>query len=243
MGVHLGGSRTQSVRRCHEKVVLVALPWREALRGSKVIPATSWTASSRWSPRNITWAPLIFGLWIFGTGEALFVASEIGNTPWMVLAQGVSQRTGVTVGMATFLVSLVVLALWLPLRERPGLGTVANIFIIATAIDVMLMILPHPSMYAVRVLYAVAGVLVVGFGTALYLTAGLGPGPRDGWMTALHNRTGLPVARVRLFIEIFVLIMGLLLGGTAGLGTVIFALFIGRSVALWLAVIGHLAGS
>ena len=243
MGFHRRRSGAQSLSARREKVLLVAVSWREALRGSKVIPATSWTASSRWSPRSVTWAPLVLGLWIFGTGEALFFASGIGNTPWMVLADGVADRTGFTVGLTTFLISLVVLLMWLPLRERPGLGTLANIFIIATAIDVMLMVLPHPTAFVVQLLFAISGVVVVGLGSALYLTAGLGPGPRDGWMTALHHRTGLPVGRVRLFIEITVLSAGLLLGGTAGLGTVIFALLIGRSVALWLAVVGRVAGA
>lgn len=221
----------------------MAVSWKEALRGSRVIPPTSWTASSRWSPRAITWVPLIVGLWIFGLGEALFVASSIGATPWVVLAEGVGLRTGLSIGVATFLISLVVLLMWLPLRERPGLGTIANIVVIATAIDVMLLVLPHPTNFFVQLLFAFLGVAIVGLGSALYLTAGLGPGPRDGWMTAIHHRTGMPVGRVRLFIEVSVLAAGYALGGTAGLGTLIFALLVGRSIALWLAVVGRLAGA
>ena len=163
------------------------------------------------------------------------MVAALGLTPWMVLAQGVAVQTGITLGQATFLVSVVVLTLWLPLRERPGLGTVANAVVIAITIDIAVALLPVPDATYLRVSTVLAGVLLVGIGSGLYLTAGLGAGPRDGWMTGLHRRTGIPVARVRLTIEVAVLSMGLLLGGTAGWGTLMFALGIGRSVAWGLA--------
>jgi uncharacterized protein len=214
-----------------------------AWRGSRTIPVTTWTARGRWSPRGITIAPLLVGLWLFGTGEAMLLAAGLGNTPWVVLAEGVSLRTGLTVGMATFFVSLVVLLMWIPLRERPGLGTLANIVVIAVAIDVMLLVLPSPDAWLLRLAEVLLGITLVGIGSALYLTAGLGPGPRDGWMTALHRRFGIPVGRVRLAIEVTVLVLGFALGGTIGLGTLLFAVLIGRCIAVALAVVGRLAGA
>ena len=211
------------------------------MRGSRVIPHTPWAAHGRWAPKLITWLPLLGGLWLFGTGEALLVESRLGNTPWVVLSEGVSQRTGLSIGEATFAVSLMVLLMWIPLRERPGLGTIANIIVIATAIDVMSALIPKPSHLVVQLVFVFAGIAAVGIGSAFYLTAGLGPGPRDGWMTSLHRKFGVPVGRVRLGIEITVFSVGVLLGGKAGIGTALFALLIGRSVALWLAVVGRIA--
>jgi uncharacterized protein len=216
---------------------------REALRGSRVIPLTPWTASGRWSPRPITWFPLLLGLWLFGTGEAFLVAADLGNTPWIVLSQGLSLRTGLSIGGATFVVSLAVLALWIPLKEKPGLGTMANIVVIAVAIDVVGAVLSTPSAMSARVGLVFTGIALVGVGSSLYLTAGLGPGPRDGWMTSLHRRLGMPVGRVRLAIEVSVLTVGYLLGGTVGLGTLLFALLIGRSIALALALVAKVAPS
>lgn len=215
--------------------------WRQALQGSRVIPHVSWTARGRWSPRPITLLPLIGGLWLFGTGEALLVESRLGNTPWVVLSEGVSGKTGLSIGEATFLVSLIVLSLWIPLKQKPGLGTVANIVIIATAIDVMSALIPQPTAFVGQLTLVLLGIAAVGLGSAFYLTAGLGPGPRDGWMTALHHKFDVPVGQVRMGIEITVLIAGILLGGRAGLGTALFALLIGRAIALWLALVGRVA--
>jgi uncharacterized protein len=220
-----------------------AVNLREALRGSRVIPFTPWTASGRWSPRPMTWLPLLLGLWLFGTGEAFLVAADLGNTPWIVLSQGLSLRTELSIGGATFVVSLAVLALWIPLKEKPGLGTVANIVVIAVAIDVVGAVLSTPSAMSARVGLVFTGIALVGMGSSLYLTAGLGPGPRDGWMTSLHRRLGMPVGRVRLAIEVSVLTVGYLLGGTVGLGTLLFALLIGRAIALALALVAKVAPS
>jgi uncharacterized membrane protein YczE len=175
---------------------------------------------------------LLCGLWLFGTGEALLVASHLGNTPWTVLAQGVSRHSPLSIGASTFAISLVVLLLWVPLRERPGLGTVLNAVVIALAIDVMLDWLPQPGANAPRLAEVAGGIAAIGIGSALYLTTQLGPGPRDGWMTGIARRAHWPIASVRLGIEISVLVMGFLLGGRAGVGTVLFALTIGYAVAI-----------
>jgi uncharacterized membrane protein YczE len=170
------------------------------------------------------------GLWLFGTGEALLVAAELGNGPWTVLAQGVSSRTSLSIGLATFVISLVVLALWIPLRETPGLGTIANAVVISAALQVGVWLIPHPDPTWLKLLFVFVGVGLIGLGSGLYLTTNLGPGPRDGWMTGIHHKFDIPVSRVRLGIEVTVLLLGWLLGGTVGLGTVIFALLIGPSV-------------
>jgi len=178
-------------------------------------------------------------LFVFGLGDSLLIKSELGNAPWSVLAQGISQQLDISIGFSTLLVSALVLALWLPLKERPGFGTLANILIIAAAIDFGLSIFPEQESLAIRYIYVFVGIVLVGIGSAFYITCGLGPGPRDGWMTAVHNRTGVRVGRVRLGIEIFVLTLGWLLGGTLGIGTALFAIAIGQSVAIWLGVVAR----
>ena len=212
----------------------------ERLKPHKTVPLTPWTASHRWDLRASRVLILAFGLFIFGIGDSLLIVSDLGNAPWSVLAQGISLRTPLSVGEATFLISGIVLILWIPLKEKPGFGTLANIFIIAIAIDIGIENIPHPNNFSLELLYVVVGILLVGAGSALYITCGLGPGPRDGWMTSLHKRTGIPVGRVRLMIEVFVLICGALLGGRVGLGTALFALFIGYSVATSFGVVARL---
>ena len=212
----------------------------ERLKPHKTVPLTPWTASHRWDLRASRVLILAFGLFIFGIGDSLLIVSDLGNAPWSVLAQGISRRTPLSVGEATFLISGIVLILWIPLKEKPGFGTLANILIVATAIDIGIENIPHPNNFSLELLYVVLGILLVGAGSALYITCGLGPGPRDGWMTSLHNRTGIPVGRVRLMIEVFVLICGALLGGRVGLGTALFALFIGYSVATSFGVVARL---
>lgn len=190
-----------------------------------------WSAAGRWRARPTTLLVLLVGLWLFGTGEALLVDSDLGNTPWTVLAEGVSRQTPLSIGAATFAISVLVLLAWLPLRERPGLGTVGNAVVIAVAIDVMLWVLPAPDARVARLAEVGGAIACIGIGSGLYLTTLLGPGPRDGLMTGLALRTGRPIAAVRLTIELTVLIVGWWLGGTVGLGTVVFALTIGWSVA------------
>jgi uncharacterized membrane protein YczE len=214
---------------------------RVLLRGSRTIPRTRWTASSYWHPTAGSLTALVGGLWLFGSGDALLLTADLGATPWTVLAQGVTVRTGLSIGWTSFLVSVCVLALWIPLRQRPGLGTVLNIVVISVAIEVVYTAVPAPTELWVRVALVFAGIGLIGLGSGFYLTAGHGPGPRDGWMTGLHYRTGWPVGRIRLLIEVTVLTAGWLLGGTVGIGTALFALLIGRSVALGLAVVRRLA--
>jgi uncharacterized membrane protein YczE len=211
------------------------------LRGSRTIPRTRWTARSAWTPTPGSLVSLLVGLWLFGTGDAFLLAARLGATPWTVLSQGVSVRTGLSIGVTTFLVSLVVLLLWIPLRQRPGLGTVLNIVVISIAIEVMYTVLPEPESMVVRLVMVVVGIATIGLGSGFYLTAGHGPGPRDGWMTGLHHRTGRPVGQIRLVIEVGVLVLGWLLGGTVGVGTALFALLIGQAVALGLAAVRHVA--
>lgn len=186
--------------------------------------------ASRWRASPHQLVRLFAGLWLFGTGDALLIAAELGNAPWTVLAQGVSLHTPLTIGIATLVIGVIVLLGWLPLRERPGIGTISNVMVIGIAIDVMLPVLPDPSTLVTRWLALLLGVALVGLGSGLYLTAALGPGPRDGWMTGLHRRFGWPLSRVRLCMELSVLGGGALLGGIVGAGTVAFALLIGPAV-------------
>ena len=206
------------------------------LRPSRTVPVTRWRAASRWRPSPGGLIALLVGLYLFGTGEALIVRAGMGVSPWTVLAQGLSTRLSLSLGMATFLVSVVVLLLWIPLRERPGLGTLANAVVIAVALEVGVTVIPAASSPAAEVALVLLGIGAVGLGSGLYLTTNLGPGPRDGWMTGIHWRTGWPVGRVRLGIELGVLTAGWFLGGTVGLGTVLFALLIGPAVAQGLAL-------
>lgn len=182
-------------------------------------------------------APLVLGLSLFGFGEGLLVASQWGATPWTVFAEGLSRHSGLSLGWSTAIVSAIVLLLWIPLRERPGLGTLTNLVIIAYVLDISSATLPTPHAAWLRLIYIASGVLVIGLGSALYLTTGLGPGPRDGLMTSLHRRLGLSVVYVRLTLEVVVLVIGILLGGDFGLGTLVFAGGIGFAIGMWLKVV------
>ncbi len=193
---------------------------------------------SRWHAPPGVLARLLVGLWLFGTGEALLVDARLGNAPWTVLAEGVSLSTPLTVGTATILIGVVVLCGWIPLRVRPGLGTLANVIVIGLAIDVMLPLIPAPHGLALRWATALLGIALVGAGSGLYLSTELGPGPRDGWMTGIHRRTGVPIFAVRGGIEVSALLGGWALGGTVGLGTVAFALLVGPSVGTALRLLG-----
>ena len=175
---------------------------------------------------------LIFGLALFGVGEALLIQSTIGNSPWSVFAQGLSLQTALSIGQSTALTSLAVLALWIPLKQKPGFGTLANIAVISIFIQLGVDHIPIiNSNFPLQMLYVIVGIGLVGFGSAIYITCGLGPGPRDGLMTSLHRNTGIRISRVRLSIEVIVLLAGMALGGSVGIGTAMFALFIGNSIA------------
>lgn len=173
---------------------------------------------------------LYVGLVLYGLSMAMFVESTVGVMPWDVFHQGVADRTPLTMGMVTILTGAVVLALWWPLRVRPGLGTVSNVILIGIAFDVAHVLLPTPEAMPVRIAFLVTGVVLNGVATAAYIGARFGPGPRDGLMTGLAARTGRSVRLVRTSIEVVVLAIGWLLGGTVGVGTVVYALAIGPLV-------------
>ncbi len=210
------------------------------LRPSRTIPITPWRAPNRWSLAPMRVLILIAGLTIFGLGDSLLVQAHLGNAPWTVLSQGLTIKFGLSLGWATFIVSACVLLLWIPLREKPGFGTLANIVVIAAAIQLGVNVVPRQTLFIPQLLLVLLGIAMVGIGSAIYITCGLGPGPRDGLMTALHHRTGVRVARVRLAIESTVLILGALLGGRIGLGTALFALLIGQALAISLSFMERL---
>jgi uncharacterized membrane protein YczE len=206
----------------------------------KTIPNTPWRAEHRWQLSPARVSILFFGLAIFGLGDSLLVQGNTGNAPWTVFAQGLSLKTGWALGISTAVISIAVLLIWIPLRERPGFGTLANIALIATFIQIGTEIFPLQSSLAMGIAFDLAGITLVGIGSALYITCGLGPGPRDGMMTGVHLRTGVRVGRVRLAIELTVLAIGWLMGGTVGAGTLLFALLIGNSIAISLGVVARL---
>jgi uncharacterized membrane protein YczE len=215
------------------------------LKPSRTIPHTPWRAESTWSlglgryhlERLLI---LIFGLTIFGLGDAFLIMSTLGNSPWTVLAEGISLNTPLNIGESTFIISVFILLLWIPLRQKPGFGTLANIVVIATAIELGLHIIPSTDNLSLQLFYIFFGITLVGSGSALYITCGLGTGPRDGLMTGLHYKTGVRVGRVRLGIEIIALSVGAFLGGSFGVGTALFALLIGQSVAISLGVVDRI---
>ena len=212
-----------------------------ALRPHKTVPVTPWTASGRWDLSFSRVLILFFGLAIFGLGDSLLIQANIGNAPWTVLAEGVTLKSDLSIGWATFFISVFVLLLWIPLRERPGFGTLSNIVLIALFIQIGTMIFPEVNSIPAGVAYDLIGISLVGFGSALYITCGLGPGPRDGAMTGIHQRSGIRVGRVRMGIEIAVLLAGWSLGGTVGIGTALFALLIGQSVAIFLGLVARIS--
>ena len=180
----------------------------------------------------------MFGLVLFGAGEAMLVASELGNSPWTVFAEGIENQTPLSVGAATVATSFAILLLWIPLRQRPGLGTIANAVVVGLSIDATLLVLPdHPAL-GFRIAEVPVGIALVAVGSAFYLGAALGPGPRDGLMTGLFRVFGVSIARARTGIEITALAIGIVLGGTFGPGTIAFALLIGPAVALALRLAG-----
>jgi len=208
----------------------------------KNIPKVNWSSneSLNFKPKFSTSFFLIFGLTIFGLGEGLLILSATGNSPWSVLAEGISLNSSLSIGAATFFVSVGVLFLWIFLKQKPGLGTIFNIIVIAAMIDFTLNYFQPPSSLFIKYLLAVLSVILVGLGSGIYLVANLGPGPRDGLMTGLTKTTNLPIALVRAFLEITVVIIGWYLGGTVGVGTLIFAFGIGPCVALGLFLVGKI---
>ncbi|MEV5349750.1 YczE/YyaS/YitT family protein [Streptomyces achromogenes] len=207
-------------------------------------PATGTPPSGRRLGRRLV--QLYAGLALYGASSALLVAAGLGLEPWNVLHQGLAELTGLSIGVVSIVVGAAVLLLWVPLRQRPGLGTVSNVFVVGLAMDGTLALLPDVRSLALRVPLLVAGVVLNGMATGLYIAARFGPGPRDGLMTGLHRRTGRSVRLMRTAVEVAVVITGFLLGGTIGVGTVLYAVSIGPLAQVflrWFAVPSAPAGS
>jgi len=218
----------------------------------KKIPNVVWSSEDSFNlkPKPMTFLFLVFGLFLFGLGESLLITSGAGVGPYTVLALGISNLTDWSIGLSTFVISIFVLLLWIPLKQTPGMGTILNAFIIALTIQFSVYYLPYPEYYPMQVLQVVIGVLTIGLGSGFYLISNLGAGPRDGLMIGLQKISNLPIYSIRTAIEISVVILGSicllnnidkLLGEVIGLGTVIFALGIGPSVALGINIVGKLS--
>jgi len=209
----------------------------------KKVPQVSWSSDDPFNlkPRALTFIFLVFGLFLFGLGESFLIASGAGTAPWTVLAQGVSQHTSFSIGFSTFLISVMVLLVWIPLKQKPGMGTILNAIILAIVIDVSLPYLPNPDNYTFKIIQVVIGVVIVGIGSGFYLVANLGAGPRDGLMIGLQKKTNLPIVSIRTILETSAVAVGWLMGGVVGLGTAIFAFGIGPAVALGLYLVGKIA--
>ena len=216
----------------------------------KKIPKVVWSSEDSFDlkPKPLTFIFLVFGLFLFGLGESLLITSGAGVGPYTVLAQGISNLTNWSLGLSTFVISVFVLMLWIPLKQKPGMGTILNAFIIALTIEFSVFFLPYPEYYPLKVLQVVIGVFTIGIGSGFYLICNLGAGPRDGLMMGLQKVTNMPIYSIRTTIEISVVILGSifllnnldkLLGEVVGLGTVIFALGIGPSVALGITIVGR----
>ena len=177
---------------------------------------------------------LALGLVLYGLTLALIIRAGLGNAPWDVLHQGIAEHTPLSIGDAVIVMSLVVLLAWIPLRELPGLGTIANSFLVGISTDFFLAVFSRPDQLGLRIAMVLAGVVLNGVATALYIGSQFGPGPRDGLMTGLHRRTGVSIRVVRTGLEVSVVVAGFLLGGTFGIGTVLYTVAIGPLVQLML---------
>ena len=205
----------------------------------KKVPKVTWSSKKplNFKPKISTFLFLCFGLTLFGLGEGLLLVSLTGASPWSVLAQGISLHIDLSIGVITFFISLLVIFLWIFLDQKPGMGTILNAVIIAFMIDLSINFFGTPNNYFSQLLMAIISVLLVGLGSGFYLIANLGPGPRDGLMTGLQRKTNFPIATVRAFLEISVVLTGWYLGGTVGIGTLLFAFGVGPAVALGLYIV------
>ena len=205
----------------------------------KAVPSLSWSSEFplNTKPRLKTMVMLIIGLFLFGLGEAIIIGSGSGVSPWTVLAQGISTRSDLSIGMATFFISIAILIFWIPLKQVPGIGTILNAIIIASAIDLTLPYLPQPDDITFKIIQACFGILVVGLGSGIYLCSNLGPGPRDGLMIGLQKQTNTSLPAIRTIIELSAVISGWLLGGVVGVGTILFVFGIGPCVGIGLTLV------
>ena len=206
----------------------------------KNVPKVLWSSNKplNLKPKISTFFFLCFGLALFGLGEGLLIVSAAGASPWSVLAQGIFLNVGYSIGIVTIVISIIVLILWIPLNQKPGIGTILNALIIGLMIDVCITFVPTPENYVSQLMLALLAVLIVGLGGGIYLVANLGAGPRDGLMIGLQKKTNLPIAAVRATLEITVMSIGWYLGGTVGVGSLLFAFGIGPAVALSLYIVG-----
>ena len=202
----------------------------------KNIPKVNWSSEKTYNfkPRFSTLFFCCFGLMLFGLGEGLLIVSFTGASPWSVLAQGISLNVNLSIGTITLLISISVLILWIPLGQKLGMATILNALIIALMIDLCIKFVPTPTNYYNQLILAIVSVITVGIGGSIYLVSNLGAGPRDGLMVGLQVKTNLPIALVRALLEISVVTIGWYLGGTVGIGTLLFAFGIGPCVALGL---------
>ena len=205
----------------------------------KNIPKVSWSSNEplNLKPKLSTFFFLCFGLTLFGIGEGLLLVSFTGASPWSVLAQGISHYVDLSIGTITFFISVFVIFLWIFLKQKPGMGTVLNAIIIAAMIDICLKHVSTPESFELKISLAIFAVIITGVGSGIYLVANLGPGPRDGLMTGIQKKTNFPIASVRAFLEISVVSIGWYLGGTVGVGTLLFAFGIGPCVAFGLFIV------
>ena len=208
----------------------------------KNVPKVNWSSEKPYNfkPKFSTLFFCCFGLMLFGLGEGLLIVSFTGASPWSVLAQGLSLNVNLSIGILTFLISVTVLIFWIPLGQKPGIATILNALIIAIMIDLCIKFVPTPSNYINQLILAVISVTTVGIGGGIYLVANLGAGPRDGLMVGLQKLTNFPIAAVRGTLEISVVSVGWYLGGTVGIGTILFAFGIGPCVALGLFLVNRL---
>ena len=206
----------------------------------KKIPEVSWSSSHEYNlkPKKLTVFYLIIGLILFGLGETLLVTAHIGVSPWFVLHQGLSFKTGYSIGITTFIVSIIVLLLWFPLKQKPGIATILNAILISVVIDLSLPFLPQPEDFLLQLFQVIFGILIIGIGSGFYLVANLGPGPRDGLMTGINKQTNLSFSLIRIIIELSAVGLGFYLGGIVGIGTILYAIGIGFSVSLGLFLVG-----
>ena len=205
----------------------------------KKIPDLSWSSNDpfNFKPKFNTFSYLVLGLILFGIGETLLITANQGVSPWTVLAQGLSFQFNLSIGVTTFIVSIIVLFFWYPLKQKPGLGTLLNVILISIVIDLSTPILPYPKTLFYQIIQSVIAVLIVGIGSGFYLTANLGPGPRDGLMTGLQKLTDKPIALIRTILEVSAVLIGFYFGGVVGIGTLLFAFGIGPAVSLGIFIV------
>ena len=191
------------------------------------LPRTFWSSPSYWKPTPSAFTVLVISLLTFGIGDGFLVLSQLGSTPWTVLAQGISLKTEINIGIISCIISVIVMLTWIPFKQKPGLGTVLNITLIALSLGITVAFVPAPQTFIGKTIFMIIGIIIGGITSAFYLTCHMGTGPRDGLMVGIYQTTGLKIGIIRTLIEGSVCFIGWLLGGVVGLGTLVFAFSIG----------------